>query len=126
MGLDIAAHLSRLILKPPHRCVEGVANRDIDVFMAMVGGLGPVDDHVLPRHADIDPHGVELAFMMVAVGRLDYDGAIDDAVVETFELRDFRANALLDGGGGVHIPEADLQRYRHGERILRFRDQIWP
>ena len=113
VGLDAAAHPSRLIFKPPDRGIEGVTDRDIDVLMGLVDGLGPVDDHVLPRHADIDPHAVELALMMMAVRRLDHDGAADDAVVEAFELRRFLANALLDGGGGVHIPKADLQRYRH-------------
>jgi hypothetical protein len=46
--------------------------------------------------------------MMMAVGRLNHDGAVDDAVVEAFELFDLLANALLDRRGGIHIAEADL------------------
>ena len=66
-GFDVAAHLPRLILQPPHRGIEGVADGDIDVLMGVVGGLGPIDHHVFPRHADIDPHAIELALVMMAV-----------------------------------------------------------
>ena len=115
MRLDAASHLPRLILQSPHRRVEGVADGDIHILMGVIGGLGPVDHHVLARYADIDPYTVKLALVVMAVRRLDHHGATDDAVVEAFELLRLLADARLDRGGGVHVPKADLQRYRHDE-----------
>jgi hypothetical protein len=98
--LDVAAHLSRVILEPPRRGVEGVANGDIDVLMRVIEWACAIHHHVLARHADIDAHVIQLALVMVAVRRLHHDAAADDAVVEAFELRRLLADALLDGGGG--------------------------
>jgi len=110
VALDAAAHLPCLILQPVRRRIEGVADGDIDVLMGVVDGFCPIDDYVFSRHADIDPHVVELALVMMAVRCLHYDSAADDAVVEAFEFRRLFADAFLDGGGGVHVTEADLQR----------------
>ena len=84
---DAAASLSRLSLQPPYRGVEGVPHRDIHVLMGVVDWLGPAHNYVFPRHADIDPHAVELALMMMTVGRLHHDGAAEDAVMEAFKFR---------------------------------------
>ena len=81
--------------------------------MRMIDGLRPIDHHVLSRHADVQTNIIQLAFVMVPVRRFHHDGAADDTVVEALELLRLLADPLLDGGGGVHVPEADLQRYWH-------------
>ena len=107
VGLHVAAH-RRDDLEQPPRGVEGIANGDIDILMGLVLRPGAADVHVLPRHAEIDPHSVELAFVLMAMRRLDDDVAADDTPVELLELGDLLANARLDGGRGVHILEAEL------------------
>jgi hypothetical protein len=52
---------------------------------------------------------------MMAVRRLDDDGAADDAVVKAFELLRLLADARLHRGGGVHVSETDLQWDLHGD-----------
>jgi hypothetical protein len=54
--LDVAAHLSRVILEPPRRGVEGIANGDINVLMRVIERARAIHHHVFARHADIDAH----------------------------------------------------------------------
>ena len=75
---------------------------------------------VLSRHADVDTNIIQLALVMVPVRRFHHDGAADDSVVEALELRCLLADALIDGGGGFHVADADLQRLWHCASLLRY------
>src|SRR5262245_3246919 len=83
--------------------------------MGLVDRLGPIDHDVFARHTDVDPHAVELALVVMSMRCLHHHRAADNAVVETFELGRLLADALLDGGGGVHVAKTDLQRNLHSE-----------
>ena len=39
VGLDVAPHFPCLILEPPHRGIESVADRNIDVLMGLIDGF---------------------------------------------------------------------------------------
>jgi len=61
---------------------------------------------------------VELAFVVMPVGRLDDDLATDNPVVEVFEFGGLLADPCLDCGRRIHALKVDLQRYLH--RVFDF------
>jgi len=102
-----------MVLNPPDRRIEGVANCDIDILMRLVL-RSFLHMHVLPAgHADIDPHLVELSLVLTAMRRLDGHVAAYDTLEKTVELGGFLANDRFHSGGRVHVAEADLQGYLH-------------
>ena len=102
MGLHVAAHAPDMVFEQPARRIERIANGDIDVLVGMVLRPGMTDEDVLPRHADVDAYIVELALVVMSVGRLDDDLATDDPVMEVLELGGlFRIRASIAGDGSM-------------------------
>jgi hypothetical protein len=52
MRLDVAAPLALVILKFAARCLEGVAQRDIGIFVGMVECAGAADCDLMTRYGD--------------------------------------------------------------------------
>ena len=69
-----------------------------------------VADHdVRPAgHADVDPHVVELALVVVAMGRLDHHATAGDVAEVGLQLLGPFPHPGLDRLGGVHVAKADL------------------
>src|SRR6516164_5815349 len=111
MSLYVAAHAPDMVFELPPRRVERIANGDIDILVRMVERPGMADKHVLARHADVDANVVELALMVVPVGRLDHDLATDNPVMELFELGGLLPNPRLDCGRRLHALKSNLQGY---------------
>jgi hypothetical protein len=93
--LDLAAlrlgKLFELALGLGERVVDG----GVGVF-PLASLLGVARDHELvARHQQIDAHGVVVALVVPAVGGLDRDAAVGDAIVELLELGDVLVNASL-------------------------------
>src|SRR5262245_30701216 len=116
--LDVASQLPRMIFELTNRCVEGVADGDIDVLMRLVLRALLSHMHVLPGHADVDAHLVELALVVMAMRRLDGNVAAHDPLEEAVELGGLLADDRFHGRGGIHVPEADLQGYLHAFLLL--------
>jgi len=98
MRFNVAAHLAHVIFEQPSGRVEGIAERNIDIFVRMVFRTGTPNVDVLPRDAEIDAHAIKLALMMMTMRRHDDNAATDDPVVKPFELGRLLANSGLERG----------------------------
>jgi hypothetical protein len=105
MGFNVTPHAPSMVLKLPHRGIEGIADGDIDVLMGVVLRSFLINMNVLARQADIDADFVQLALVMMAMWRLDADIAADDAAA---------AHRLAFESSAGNRPEsiADHRRYR--------------
>jgi hypothetical protein len=95
--LDVAASLANVIFEQPTRCVERVADSDIDILMRMVR-LGIAPDHDLaPEHFEINPHSKQIALLAAGVLAFDDDAARYNSVKKAFELLGALTYSRRDG-----------------------------
>jgi hypothetical protein len=89
--------------------VEGIPNRDIDVFVerVMLGRLLNNGD-LFAWHFNIDSHLIDVAHDVVSMRHVDHHAATHDAITEFVELSSFRKNPILDGLDSFQIVKADL------------------
>src|SRR5512144_1399978 len=111
VGLHVATRAPDMVFELPPRSIEGIANGDIDILVRMVQRPGMADEDVLPRHADVDADIVELALVVMPVGRLDDDLATDNPVMEVLEFGGLLADPRLDCGRRFHAVKGNLQGY---------------
>ena len=98
VGLHVAAHAPDMVFELPPRSVERIPNGYIDILVGIGQWPGMANKHVLPRHADVNADIVELAFVVMLVGRLHHDLAADNPVVKLLELGGLLADPRLDCG----------------------------
>ena len=115
--LDLAPLFSGHVLKLTPSCTEGVAKRDVNVLVGVVlGSLMTHHDLVTP-YRDVDMNAVEPAVMGMPVRRLDHHVAVDNRIVEFFQLGGTLLHPPLDSVGGFHLFEGDSDRLLHGSPL---------
>ncbi|SRR5271155_512216 len=111
--LDVAASQTNVIFQQPASCVEGVADRDIDILMRMVSlGIAP-DDNLVSRNFEVDAHSKQITLLAPGVLVFDNDAARYDPVKEAFELLGALTYSSRDGIRRVHMAESNLKRQLH-------------
>src|SRR3546814_853587 len=100
--------LADFLLEAPGGGGEGIADRHVDVRMGMVVGRATVDPQIAAGHFDLDPDAVELALVLVALGRRDHDTATGDALMKALQLAGLLLDAGFDGGRLLDVAESDF------------------
>ena len=97
----------RLLELAPH-VGEGLAQRDVDVLV-----LHPVHRELVAGHGQVQAHAERPALLLVLVQQRHVDAAAHDVVPEAFEVMHLAARLCLQGRGGRHVVENDLQGQLH-------------
>jgi hypothetical protein len=106
--LDVAASPANVIFEQPARCVERVADRDIDILMRMVRlGVAP-DRDLAPGYFEINPHPEQITLLAAGMLALDNDAARYDPVKEAFERLGALTNSRSDSIRRGHMSESNL------------------
>ena len=116
--LDVTASLANVIFEQSARCVERVADRDMDILMRMVRlGIAPHHD-LAPGNFEIDPHPEQITLLAAGMLAFDHDAARYDPVKEAFERLGALTYSRRDSIRRVHMAESNLKWQLH--RILHF------
>jgi hypothetical protein len=67
MRLSLAAALAYVVLEPTHRGVEGIADRDVDVFVGVVLRPGTGHRQLLAGRVDLNPGAEQVALVTMAM-----------------------------------------------------------
>jgi aminoglycoside phosphotransferase family enzyme len=111
------SELSILVQLPP-RCLECVADGDVSVFMGVVTMVLTIDDDLRSGNANVEPHGVELATVMVLVGSIHRSSPTRDVGVKARELLSLVADAALDRLRVSDPVKRDLTGFLHDQLRL--------
>ena len=126
MKLDVLPLPPDILFQLASRGIEGIPNRDIDVFVKwIVLGRFLHDGDLFARHLDVESHLIDIALKMVAMGHIDDHPAAHNAIAELVELRGLLEDPIFDGFDALEIVKADLQWKFHlsasaCERALAF------
>jgi hypothetical protein len=113
MQLDLAARQADMVFEQPLGGVEGLADRDENVFMFAVRcRIAPYDD-LAAWNFDVDTHAKQIAAPLTLVSAFDRDAAGRDPIVKSFELLGSCANALLDRRRRWRVTEGNLKGHLH-------------
>jgi len=83
--LHVTAPRSLVVLELAPCGLERVAQRNVGVLMGLIHRACAPDVDLAARHRDRDPHIVEPALLLVALGRFDEHVAVDDLRAELLE-----------------------------------------
>lgn len=133
MRLGLPASESCVIFELASHRIEGIAYRDVYLFMGvMFGRVSPHGD-LVPGNFHVDTEVIDAPFMLMAMSALDDDAAAHDLRVEAIELVDALADMRFDRFGRLHAAKCDLwgqlhivlrvvaspgRRDKHGLRII--------
>jgi hypothetical protein len=81
---------------------EGVAERDVRIFVCVIVGALSVHDDLASGNAHLDPRLVKHALVVVAMRRIDHDMAARDAIADVFQVLDMVANPRFERRGRFH------------------------
>jgi hypothetical protein len=97
-----------MVAKAPLCDLERVTQGDVDVLMGVVRRALPDDDAIASK-VEVEADRVDLALVVVMVGGLDADAAVQDVLTKTTQLLDLLANALLDELGSLDAMVVDAK-----------------
>ncbi len=121
VGFDLAALDPGVILELAASRSEGIRDRDVDVFMAMVEpSIRRHRDHAAGDH-QLDPSMEQVALTSMSMRLLDHDGAALDAIERGCESGHRALDRILDRGTGIHGPEGDGDGNCHDVRSCTLR-----
>jgi hypothetical protein len=108
VGLGFAAQAPAVILELAFGRIEGIAQRDIYVFVPVA-----VHHDFASRHPDVDAHVEGLALILVLVRHFNHHPAGHDRFEKGFEFPGLFADVCLDCVGMLNVAKRDLQGCLH-------------
>lgn len=111
--LEFAAPYPLVIFELTARGAKGVAHCDVNVFVRVVDRVTASNDDFRARYGKTDADIVQGALLLVSHRPLDQYPNAHDARAESLETRGEFGNARAQGGGGLELVKADLQRKCH-------------
>ena len=111
--LDISPSLANVVFEQPAGCVEGVADRHVDVLMRVVCRGIAADDDVAAGNLKVDADPEQIALKAARMPAFDDNTARPDAIEKPLELLGPFADTRRDRVRGIHVPEGDLKRKLH-------------
>ena len=114
MALDITSYAAQVILQLPAQCIEGIANRDVGIFVGRVGArrVPSVEFSARQDHAYVQ--AIKVALAMAATVVLNRHTTADDIGSQPFELGDAIRDRIAQRRGGSDAMEGNFKRSSHG------------
>jgi hypothetical protein len=108
VALHFAALDADVLFQLALGCVEGIAQRNVDIFVGLFVVVFAADHDVLVGYADINANVIEITLVLVVVIGFYGDLAADDVVTKVFELRCLFPNSGFHGVGVRNAAEGNL------------------
>src|ERR1700687_3471498 len=110
MLLDLPLALARQILQLPSRCLEGVADGHIYVFVGASHGWIATDNNIgCPGNLQLQLDVKRIALVVAMLRSPDDDLHRYDAVIELLELSSLFSKARLDGVGMGNVLKSNFK-----------------
>jgi hypothetical protein len=84
MRFDVTSMAPNVIFELAANRVETIVDRYVDVLMAVTLGRVPPYYDFSARNREVNPHVIEAALVMAAIGGFNHDTAAGDAMMELF------------------------------------------
>jgi|GEM_PF-3275658 len=108
MVLDFAALHADVLFELALGGIEGVAQRDVHIFVSLLVMVVAADHDLFLRHAQIDPDFEEITLVLMMVFRFDGDPTADDVITELLQFCSFLPNAGFNGVGVRNSSKCNL------------------
>jgi hypothetical protein len=111
--LEFAAPYPLVIFELTACGAKGIAHCDVNVFVRVVDRMIVSNDDLRARYGETDADIVQCALLLVSRRPQDEYPSAFNARAEPLEARGKFGNACAQGGGGLDLMKADLQRKCH-------------
>lgn len=108
VSLHVEPPLALVVLELPAGGSEGIAQRDVRVFVSVIGRVCLADRDLRIGKRDVDVEVVQPALVLVMRRRLDDHVTAHDLWTEPLESGGELANASFESGRGFHVTKGDL------------------
>jgi hypothetical protein len=96
-----------MILKLALDCIEGIADRNVQVLVGVMLWRLAAHDNLPLRYDQLDADVIEVALVVASMMCLHHNAAHYDPIEEALELGDAVADFIFGSDGWLHVAESN-------------------